>query len=97
LDLEGGRVVNGCELSAGHVSIFLGHPVMIAAFESLDGRRSLRDVLDRVLEEVPVSAHLFARVKLSIMLAEATMRGLLRARRLDRRTALSGPAIAPVG
>jgi flavin-dependent dehydrogenase len=78
LDLEGGRIVPGYELTNGKASLFLGHPALITTFQSLDGGNTVRDALNRGLENVPAPAQFFARTKLTFALASAAMRGLVR-------------------
>ena len=74
-------VVDGLEWWNGEARTFLADPDLIAAVNLVDGRRSVRQIVDEVLQTAPQEKRLGVHLRLVGGLAEAHAQGVFQARR----------------
>ena len=79
LDLSAGRLLDGLELKRESTRAFVSEPYAVAAFEAVDGRRSVSEIMSAVLAAAPWSVRLATHLRLANLFVEARRAGLLRA------------------
>jgi hypothetical protein len=77
LGFDGDRLVEGLVVDNDGVPSFTADPLAAAALQTIDGRRTARDIVDRAAQKAPSGGWLLARSRLIAMLARAYEAGIL--------------------
>jgi flavin-dependent dehydrogenase len=80
LGFDGDRLVEGLVVDNNGVPSFTADPLAASAFESIDGRRTARKIVDWAAEKAPEGGWLLARSQPIAVLAQAYEEGMLDAR-----------------